>query len=164
MTLALALVSTACAQPPSVGLPAPVAATLAWWADECRAGGGTPRDSDAVKRMDLNGDTREDYVLYRGWLACDNAPSVFGDREKTVMVFVGDDAGNARLAFDEEAFEVRIEERGTARVLWLTLSAGECGRPQAPNFSKETFCDRAVVWNPSGHFELSPLKAARIIK
>ena len=162
--MTLVLVSMACAQPPAVGLPEPLAATLASWADECRAAGGTTRDSDAVKHADLSGDTREDYVLYRGWLVCDNAPSVFGDREKTVLVFVGDDAGKARLAFDEQAFDARIEERGTARVLWLTLSAGECGRPPAPHFSNETFCERAVVWNASGHFELSPVKAARIIK
>lgn len=164
MAVALALVSTAWAKPPSTGLPALVGVALDSWADECRAVNGTPHIDDAVKRADLNGDSREDYVLFVGWLACDNAPSVFGDREKTVMVFAGDDAGGARLAFDEQVYDARIEERGTARVLWLTTSAGECPRPPAKSFAEETFCDRAVMWNPSGRFELSPVETARIIE
>ena len=161
---ALALVSTACAKPPSTELPAPVATTLAGWADECRAANGTPRIDDAVKRSDLNGDSREDYVVFMGWLACDNAPSVFGDREKTLMVFAGDESGGARPAFDEQAYDARIEERGTASVLWLTSSAAECGRAPAPSFAEETFCDRTVVWTPSGRFEFSPVETARLIE
>lgn len=164
MVVALALVSAACAKPPSTELPAPVAAILAGWADECRAVNGAPRSDDAVKRLDLNGDSREDYVLFQGWLACDNAPSVFGDREKTLMVFAGDDAGGARPALDKQVYDARIEESGTARVLWLTTSAAECARPPAQSFSEETFCDRAVVWNPSGLFEYAPVETARIIE
>jgi hypothetical protein len=164
VAVALALVSTACARPPSTGLPAPVASTLAGWADECRAANGTPRTDNAVRRSDLNGDSRDDYVLFLGWLACDNAPSVFGDREKTLMIFAGDDAGGARPAFDDQVYDARIEESGTAKVLWLTTSGSECARPPAQSFSEETFCDRALVWNPSGRFELSPVETARIIE
>lgn len=165
MVIGLALVSTACAKSTSTELPAPVAVTLAGWADECRAADGTPRTDDVVKRSDLNGDSREDYVLFLGWLACDNAPSVFGDREKALMVFAGDGVGGARPAFGEQVYDARIEERGNGRVLWLTTSGGECGRPPAQSFSDETFCERSVVWNPGGEqFEISPLNTARIIE
>ena len=64
-TLACALARAA---EPSAGLPAPVAAQLEDAAGLCRDGGGKPFTTDAVKRADLNGDGREDFVLYLGWI------------------------------------------------------------------------------------------------
>ena len=67
---------------PATKLPAAVAADLKAIADQCTEVGGTPRTGDAVKRADLNGDGREDFVLDTGSVNCDGAASIYGDREK----------------------------------------------------------------------------------
>lgn len=160
----MALVLTACSRPPSSGLPAAVAVALEGLAEECRAAQGTPRVDDAVKHADLNGDAREDYVLFAGWLACDGAPGVFGDREKPLQVFVGEGSRAARFAFGQQAYDARLEYHGGKAVLWVTTVAGNCGRPPAASFAEEVFCDRAIAWTAPGQFEFAPVDTVRIVQ
>ncbi len=150
---------------PARKLPATVAADLKAIADQCTEVGGMPRTGDAVKRADLNGDGREDFVIDTGSVNCDGAASIYGDREKWVGVYVGDGKGGATNAFVDSVYGVTIEGTGTAARLWLTVSAGQCGKPPAKDFASENFCDRPVVWNPATKkFDYAPVTAARMLE
>ena len=96
-----------------------------------------------MKRADLNGDGKEDFVLDTGSVNCDGAASIYGDREKWVGVYVGDGKGGATSAFIDSVYGVTIEGTGSAARLWLTVSGEQCGKKPAKDFASENFCDRA---------------------
>ncbi|MBL8200507.1 MAG: hypothetical protein JNK40_05990 [Chromatiales bacterium] len=150
---------------PAPKLPATVAADLKSIADQCTEVGGTPRTGDAVKRADLNGDGREDFVLDTGSVNCDGAASIYGDREKWVGVYVGDGKGGATSAFVGSVYGVAIEGSGPEARLWLTVSGGQCGKKPAKDFASESFCDRPVVWNAATKkFDYAPVATVRMIQ
>jgi hypothetical protein len=145
-------------------LPAAVAKDLKEAAMICTEVGGKPDPSNAVTVVDLNGDGNDDYV-FGGAMPCEGAASVYGDREKGVIVYVGDGAGGARRSFDGWAYDIEIDRKGPAPRLWLTVSGGDCGKPPAKDFASENFCHRPVVWNPkSNAFEFGPVSAVRMIQ
>jgi len=146
-------------------LPAAVEADLKANADLCRDSGGTPKTADAVKTADLSADGKPDFVVYVGWIDCEGAASIYGDREKAVTLYAGDGAGGAVRAFQGAAFDARIEGTGAAAKLWLTVSGGDCGKPPAPDFAHENFCDRALVWNAKTRsFDYAPVSTVRMIQ
>lgn len=151
------------ASSPASELPAVVAAAVAEIAAECSDVGGTPHTQDAVRRVDLNADSREDYVLYTGWVMCENAVSVYGDRAKRVAVFTGDGQGGAAESFADWTYDAQIEADPTT--LWLVVAGQNCGRPPAPDFASEAFCQRAVAWNSAaGGFEFAAVDTVRMIE
>ncbi|HMV72499.1 MAG TPA: hypothetical protein PKZ77_01795 [Pseudomonadales bacterium] len=165
--LAIALLAAACAKTEEENvqsLPPSVVRAIDAFAEECAAAGGVANTRDAARRVDLNGDRRADFVVYAGWIPCDNALGVFGDRTKVLMVFAGDTGGDAQQAFSDDVYDVTVETRDSRQELWLTTSGEECGRTQAAAFADETFCDRQLVWTTAGRFELAPLDAARLLK
>jgi hypothetical protein len=146
-------------------LPAVVAKALKETAAICTEVGGKPNTSQAVKRADLNGDGIEDYVLDVGSVGCEGAASVYGDREKGVLVYVGDGKGGAREAFNDVSFGVTLEGSGATAKLWLTMSGGSCGKPPAKDFASENFCDRAIVWNAKTQkFDYAPVSTVKMIQ
>jgi hypothetical protein len=146
-------------------LPAAVAADLKSHADLCREVGATPNTQHAVKSADLNGDGKPDFVLLSGWIHCPGWASLYGDREKAVVVYAGDGAGGAVPAFSGMVFDAKLEGTGAATKLWLTTSGAACGKPPAPDFSQENFCDRAIVWNAKARkFEYAPVSTVRMIQ
>ena len=151
------------ADAPPPALPAVVAAALAEIAAECTSVGGKPDTQDAVRRVDLNADGREDYVLHTGWVMCEGAASVYGDRAKRITVFAGDGQGGAAESFADWTYDAQVEDDPTA--LWLVVAGGNCGRPPAPDFASEAFCQRAVAWNAAaGRFEFAPVDTVRMIE
>lgn len=147
----------------STELPAIVAAALAEVAAECSGAGGTPHTQDAVRRIDLNGDSREDYVLHSGWVMCENAASAYGDRARRITVFAGDGLGGAAESFADWTYDAQFE--GDPAVLWLVVAGSHCGRPPAPDFASESFCQRAVAWSvDAGRFEFAPVDTVRMIE
>lgn len=146
-------------------LPATVSSDLASIAAECTGIGGKAHTQDAVKRADLNGDGKEDYVLDVGSIGCEGAASIYGDRQKSVTVYVGDGAGGARNAFNAWVYGARLEGTGAATRLWLTVSGGECGRKPAADFASESFCDRYVQWNTTTQkFAFAPVSTVKMIE
>ena len=100
-----------------------------------------------------------------GSINCENAASVYGDREKGVTVYAGDGAGGAVSAFSDVVFGVKIEGSGPAAKLWLTVSGGGCGKPPAADFASENFCDRALQWNAkTSKFDYAPVSTVRMIE
>lgn len=150
---------------PTPKLPAAVAGDLDAMEAQCREAGGKPVTDAAIKRADLNGDGKEDFVLDVGSINCDGAASIYGDREKGVTVYVGDGSGGATNAFNGWVFGATIEGSGAAAKLWLTVSGEACGTKPSANFASESFCDRAVLWNAkSKKFEFAPVATVRMIK
>lgn len=146
-------------------LPAVVATDLKSVAAECTGVGGKALIADAVKRADLTGDGKDDFVLDVGSINCDGAASIYGDREKGVTVYVGDGAGGAKNAFSDSVYGMKIEGTGPAAKLWLTVSGQQCGKKPAADFASENFCDRALVWNAKAQkFEYAPVSTVRMIQ
>jgi len=155
----------ACAQSSGGDLPPTVAAAVASLAEVCTAAEGKPLTDDAVRVADLNGDAVDDFVVYAGWMVCENAWSVFGDREKILMVYAGDGRGGAPEAYVDSVFDAAIETTPEGSALWLGVMAEACGRPSAETFAEETFCNRAVVWNATTRkLEYAPLGTIRLIE
>lgn len=164
---ALALSMIASAEPAAAQgkLPAAVAADLKSHADLCREVGATPNTENAVKSADLNGDGKPDFVFLNGWIHCPGWASLYGDREKAVTVYAGDGSGGAVSAFSGMVFDAKLEGTGAATKLWLTTSGAACGKPSAPDFASESFCDRALVWNAKTRkFEYAPVSTVRMIE
>ena len=155
---------TAFGAPPK--LPAVVATDLKAIAEECTGVGGKAMTSDAVRRADLNGDGHDDYVLFVGWIICDGAASIYGDRAKMVQVYAGDAQGGAAAStFAEMAYDVRLDGAGSAAKAWLTVSGMQCGKKPAANFASEAFCERPVAWNgKTRKFEFAPVSTVRMIQ
>lgn len=146
-------------------LPASVATELKSFTDLCREAGGTPVADDSVKTADLNGDGHADFVLFAGNVRCDGAASLYGDREKAITVYAGDGKGGAVPAFQGAVFGAQLEGSGAATKLWLTVSGGTCGKPPAPDFASENFCDRAIQWNAKTRkFDYAPVSTVRMIQ
>ncbi len=146
-------------------LPTIVAASLKSLDDTCREVGGKPLTGDVVKRVDLNADGKEDFVVDAGSANCDGAASIYGDREKGIAVYVGDGIGGATEAFSDYVYGAAIEGTGPAAKLWLTVSAERCGKKPAADFATENFCDRALIWNvPAMKFRYAPLSTVRMLQ
>ncbi len=146
-------------------LPTIVAASVKSLDESCREVGGKPLNSDAVKRVDLNADGKEDFVVDVGSANCDGAASVYGDREKGIAVYVGDGMGNATEAFSDLVYGATIEGAGPAAAIWVTVSAQRCGKKPAVDFASENFCDRALVWNAQTmKFQYSPVSTVRMLQ
>jgi hypothetical protein len=155
----------ACAESSGADLPATVVEAVAPLAEICTASGGKLRSDEAVRRVDLNGDAVDDFVLYAGWMVCEDAWSVYGDREKALTVYAGDGRGAAPEVFVDVVYDAAIETAAAGAALWLSVSAEACGRPRAETFAEETFCDRAIVWNAATRrFDYAPLETIRLIE
>jgi hypothetical protein len=146
-------------------LPSVVSAAVQEMASMCKDAEGTPRTEKAVQRADLSGDGTADFIFYVGWMWCDGAASLYGDREKAVTVYVADAKGNATVAFSEMVYDAKVEGQGTAAKLWLTVSGAACGKKPAADFASENFCDRAIVWNAkTKRFDYAPVSTVRMIQ
>jgi hypothetical protein len=157
--------ATASGETPGATWPPSVATALAELMDQCTGADGTPNTENAVQRADLNADGTEDFVLYAGWIVCENAWSIYGDREKVLTVFAGDGDGGATQAFSDMVFDAKIERQGNDAQLWLGISAEGCGRPRAETFAEETFCDRPIEWRTgAARFDYAPLDSVRLIE
>lgn len=145
--------------------PAVVATDLAAIAAECTGVGGKALTNYAIKRVDLNGDGKEDYVLDVGSIQCEGAASAYGDRGKDLAVYVGDGAGGARKAFSAWVYASTLEGTGPAARLWLTVSGEQCGKKPAASFASESFCERYIQWNAkAGKFDFAPVSTVKMVQ
>lgn len=161
ITIGIALWFLAVVSASAADLPATVAKDLKAIADVCTEAGGKPLTNDAVKRVDLNGDGKEDFVLDVGSVNCDGAASIYGDREKGVTVYAGDGAGGAATAFNGSVYGSKLD--GTK--LWLTVSGQECGKKPAKTFGEESFCERPIVWNDkTKKFDWAPVSTVKMVQ
>lgn len=124
--------------------PAPVAAALVARLDACDEAGGEPFfDEDAVRRADLDGDGRDDWVIFDGWITCEG-----GIPRPGLLPVAIHRAGGRRpgtVAWEGVAYDVLVEEFEGRPAVWLEQtgaeSCGEAAEHEAPS------CWRAVPWN-----------------
>ncbi|RPI13146.1 MAG: hypothetical protein EHM60_09910 [Lysobacterales bacterium] len=127
----------------------------------CADVGGKALTDQAVERVDLNADGKDDYVLDVGRIQCEGAASAYGDRAKDVSVYLGDGAGGASKAWSGVAYGSRIE----GSKLWLGVSGAECGKPPAQDFASESFCERPLAWNAAQRkLEFAPVSAVKMLQ
>ena len=159
------LAPLACSEAQAPALPAIVAKDLNEAASQCSDVGGKPNTSKAVTRLDLNADGKEDYLFQVGMIQCEDAWSVYGDRAKGVSVYVGDGKGGAKPAYTAWVYGAEVKGTGPAAKLWVTVTAEMCGKPPAPDFASENFCDRALDWNPARQeFDYAPVSTVKMIE
>jgi hypothetical protein len=162
LPLSLAAAFAGAAEP---RLPATVAAWVKAAADTCREVEGKPDATKAVQRADLNGDGIEDFVISVDDIDCEGAASIYGDREKAMVVFAGDGKGGATPVFDDSVYGTRIEKEGARAKLWLTVMGAQCGKKPAKDFASENFCDRPLVWDPvKRRFDYAPVSSVKMIQ
>lgn len=146
-------------------LPKHVARDLKDTATMCSAVGGKPNTDKAVRRVDLNNDGKEDFILDVGQIECDGNASIYGDREKAVTVYVSDGAGGDAVAFTHPVFGVKVEGSEASARIWVTVMARECGKKPAKDFASESFCERPLNWNAKEKkFSWAPVREARMIQ
>lgn len=138
-------------------VPAPVQKALKDVEGICTEVGGKPHTANALKRADLTGDGEQEWILDVGSVNCDGAASVYGDREKGVMVWTAD----GKEVFNGSGYGMKIE----GGKLWLTVSGQECGKPPAPDFASEKFCDRPLAWNASTKkLDWAPVSTVKMVE
>jgi hypothetical protein len=131
----------------------------------CEEVGGKANAADAIKRADLNGDGKDDYVLDVGAIQCEGAASIYGDRDKQVNVYAWDGAGGAVEAFSDMSYGIQLQGTGVATKIWLTVMGERCGKKPALDFASEHFCDRALAWNPATKkFDYAPVSTIKMIE
>ncbi len=169
--LALAVLGAGIAMTASVhaATPAPLPKSVKDAVDAvaavCSESDGKPNTTNAIKRADLNADGHEDYVLDVGSVVCDGAASIYGDREKGVMVYVGDGKGGAVEAFNGSSFAINLEGTGSSAKLWLSVMGHDCGKKPAASFAEESFCERPLQWNAKTRkFDFAPLSTVKTIQ
>jgi hypothetical protein len=165
VVLLACLVSQVTCAAASTPLPKSVQTALDQVAAVCSESEGKPIMKDAIKRADLNADGHEDYVLDVGSVVCDGAASIYGDREKGVLVYVGDGKGGAVEAFNGSSFGIRLDGTGSAAKLWLSVMGADCGKKPAASFAEENFCERPLQWSAGTRkFEFAPVSTVRKIE
>ena len=146
-------------------IPAAVAARLEEIGAICREVDGKPMLEQVLTRTDLNSDGQLDFVVDVGKAGCDGAASIYGDREKEVVVYVGDGTGDATEAFRGMAYGATLEDTAKSPRLWLTVAGRDCGKPSAPDFASESFCERPLAWSAVKRaFDSPPLSAVKMIE
>jgi hypothetical protein len=123
--------------------------------ERCVATGGRPStDARFLQKTDINGDKLADWVLDEAALTCAGGPPVDRTAPSQVMIFAGDQTGNAQPVFQQGAYGVRLEKGA----VWLAVRGPQCGRGVDP----AQFCDRPLVWNrKAARPEFAPLTQAR---
>lgn len=95
-----------------------------------------------IRRVDLNGDKLDDWVVDAGAYPCPTRPAVFKDNGSQVTVFLNDAQGRGLPAFQRTAFGATIQGKpSTGYSLWLSMGGSDCDAPDA-----KARCERQVVW------------------
>ncbi|NCT82379.1 MAG: hypothetical protein GXC94_04500 [Comamonadaceae bacterium] len=159
LTLAL---SSALAAPP---LPSPVRAVVDAMSADCRAAGGKPGASPGlVGTVDVDGDGRDDHVIYTGAFECEGAESLFnGAGGGSVRIFLGTAAGGAKPVFEHGAEGMRVERRR----LWLAVGGPLCGQKVTEDMPRSEMqaCWRPLQWDAGRKaLDFGPLSSVRPYK
>lgn len=137
---------------------------LNYWCS--RFGGIPPSNSAFVRKVDLTGDGRLDYIVDLGRYVCDKRGSFMssGHNGTPVRIYVGGPENAARLAYDGDSHGVEFTiTHGRSRI-WLRVGALACGQPRNPVtvFAGWWFCLRPLAWNDRRkRFDFAPLAEIR---
>ncbi|MBR0719518.1 hypothetical protein [Bradyrhizobium liaoningense] len=126
------------------GYPTEVQKALRYANEECTAqGGGTVSFApDTVRRIDLTGDGRDDYVVDFHGTTCEGREAVYCGTGGCVMnILVTLPNGSVRRVFDGYVRSYEIKPRpmkaGAVRTIRFELHGGHCGGHGSPSCYKE---------------------------
>ena len=137
---------------------------LDYWCS--RFGGLPPSDTAYVRRVELTGDGRPDYIVDLGHYLCKKHEAFMdgGHNGLRVRIYVGGARQAAYLAYDGYSHGVKVSHtRGRSRI-WLRVGALACGQPPEPTrvFAAWWFCLRPLQWNGrTKRFGFAPLSEVR---
>ncbi|MFT7772888.1 hypothetical protein [Roseateles sp.] len=157
----LALSSALAAQP----LPSRVRAIVNAMNADCQTAGGKPGASPGmVSIVDVDGDGRDDHVIYTGAFECEGAESLFsGAGGGSVQVFLSAAGADAKPAFEHGAEGIRLEQRR----LWLAVGGPLCGQKVTEDMPRSEMqaCWRPLQWNAGRKtLDFGPLSSVRPYK
>ncbi|MFN3370922.1 MAG: hypothetical protein ACK4Z0_05280 [Sphingomonadaceae bacterium] len=152
--MGLALVAGALAAPaPAQQVPEPIKARVNELVARCVAAGGQLGDMRGAGQFviprDFNGDGRTDFLVSEGNVPCTGRPQLFrpGGLAR-VQLWLGDAAGNARLAFEDQLIAYRVLDGRPAK-LQVARRGPACGGPAR--------CGDELRWNAAAsRFDLAP--------
>ncbi|HEY1129263.1 MAG TPA: hypothetical protein VGF12_07655 [Roseateles sp.] len=150
-------VSSALAAP-----PAPVRAVVSALSADCRAAGGKPGASPGlISAVDVDGDGRDDHVIYTGAFECEGAESLFGGTGGgSVQVFLSTAQGGAKPVFEHGAVGLRAQQRN----LWLAVGGALCGQKVTEDTPRSAMqaCWRPLQWDARRRMlEFGPLSSVQ---
>jgi hypothetical protein len=114
-TIVIGLLAALAAPAFAAEWPAPVAAAIAERAKSCaEAGGKLAPPEKAIRRLDLDGDGRDDFILDDRRLACRGAPGWCGSGGCSIEVFLSSAAGGLKSVLTElgSGYSVKTSGRG----------------------------------------------------
>ena len=151
----------------TANLPPAVASYLGSLAADCYEVGGLPEKPRPwfMLLADLNGDGIEDWIIKDDGFVCDRAASLYGGSGGSqVTVFVGLPNGDARQAFGNGAYAMKLEQHGATTTLWLAVGGRLCGQAHPRDMADARQCWRPIAWNAAtGRFGFAPLSRIRIV-
>lgn len=148
ISVALMLALPAAAQAQTV-VPAVIKERVNQLVAQCAQAGGTLGEMTGQGRFvipqDFTGDGKVDFLVSEGNFPCAGKPDLFRRGGQSLLeLYVGDGAGNARLAFADRLIAYRILAGKPARLQIARRGAG-CGAGTPANAN----CGHELKWNPA---------------
>lgn len=132
-----------------------------------RFGGIPPKKQPFVRKVDLTGDGRPDYIVDLGLYDCRKHVSFMdgGHDGRPVRIFVSGPKHTAHLAYDGYSHGVKLTSTHGRSRIWLRVGALACGQPPGSKvFASWWFCLRPLQWNGrTKRFVFGPLSEIRDI-
>lgn len=112
----------------------------------CRAAGGQPNTEAMLGVQDLNDDGGEDWSVDFARLRCGGAANPFcGSGGCRLQIYLWGGGSRWELAFDEVVHAVRMEDRGSGRVLVVQYGGSVCGKANSQTCPREYRVSRGSI-------------------
>jgi hypothetical protein len=120
--------------------PLEIRKALSYGPDECKRQGGSKVTfaPDTVRKVDLNGDGVDDYILSYRKTECAGANAVYcGTAGCTTEIYVTLPSRRQRLVFSDRVWDIEFLAGEGARTLRFQMHGSYCGGPGAMECHKE---------------------------
>ena len=167
LSCALSFASFAAAAPAEPPMPAATIAYAAELAKSCVDFGGKPAKSPGfVRKADLTGDGKIDYLFDVAQFNCEGAASALanGQMGAQLVIYVTGANNTATEAFNDIAYGAVIESVQGKPVVYMQVAGVACGQKVGPNtaFADIQGCERPLLWKAATKkFAFAPLSMKR---
>jgi hypothetical protein len=124
----------------AINYPLEIRKALSYGPDECKRQGGSKATfaPDTVRKVDLNGDGVDDYIISYRKTECAGANAVYcGTAGCTTEIYVTLSGGRQRLVFSDRVWDIEFLPGEGARTLRFQMHGSYCGGPGAMECHKE---------------------------
>lgn len=103
---------------------------------------------DVVKRIDLIGDEKPEYVLEPDSIHCEDSVAMRGNGGREMTIFATLKDGSTKQVFNNAMFDYHLKSSGIKQELWLDVGGGFCGQDMTQISRSEAIsCQRLVEWD-----------------